>query len=125
MAEAQIRDIAQRFLALSTPHGWDEFVADDYVMIRPTGDPVDKKGLIAMMDIKDVVVKERKCLDIHRVKLIGDNYAVVVGSEFCQFAYMGMEIIEVATHTMIFKKCFCRKTLLDTWKVIWQQRAVG
>ena len=119
MAEQQIRGITERFLSHTASTGWDEFVTGDYVMIRPTGNPVDKNGLIAMMDNKDVVIKTRKCLDVHRVRMIGDNYAVVVASEFAEFSYKDIQNVDVATHTMIFKKCD------GSWKVMWQLRAVG
>ena len=91
---------------------------EDFLAVRPSGNPISAKGLIGMFDSKDLVSESSELIKIHKIKIHGDMaYAVFTLNEI--FIYKGNQNIDISTYTCIFKN------ENGTWKYAWMQRSQG
>ena len=91
---------------------------EDFLAVRPSGNPISAQGLVGMFDSKDLVAESSELIKTHKIKIHGEiAYAVFTLSEI--FSYKGNQNIDLSTYTCIFKN---KK---GTWKYAWMQRSQG
>jgi len=57
-------------------------VTEDFLAIRPSGNPISAKGLVGMFDSKDLVAEPSELIKIHKIEIFGEiAYAVFTLNE--------------------------------------------
>ena len=93
-------------------------VTDDFLAVRPSGNPISAKGLVGMFESKDLVAESSELIKTHKIEIFGDlAYAVFTLKEV--FVYKGNQNKDLSTYTCIFKN------LNGIWKYSWMQRSQG
>ena len=91
---------------------------EDFLAIRPSGNPISAKELVGMFNSKDLVAESSALVKTHKIEISGDiAYAVFTLNEI--FTYKGNQNKDLSTYTCIFKK------VNGTWKYSWMQRSQG
>tara|TARA_B110000444_G_scaffold50410_1_gene46421 strand:- start:3657 stop:4352 length:696 start_codon:yes stop_codon:yes gene_type:complete len=91
---------------------------DDCVFIRPTGNPLDKKGWETMMTNDDVKVESSTLLAINKLSVCGSS-AYVCYTTHGKFSYKGVENNDIAVLTSVLQK------VNGKWMVVHGQRSTG
>ena len=91
----------------------------DFLLIRPSGNPISAKGFEEMMNSGDVVQETSEITKIHRFEFLSNDVAMCVFTLGAKFTYKGTPNNDLPTVTSIFKK------IGDTWKIHWMQRSSG
>jgi len=93
-------------------------VTDDFLAIRPSGNPISAEGLVGMYDNADLVIEHSELVKIHRLEANSDwGFAAFTLKE--AFSYKGDQNNDLSSYSMIFKK-------IDAiWKIYWMQRSSG
>ena len=93
-------------------------VTEDFLAVRPSGNPISAKVLVGMFDNKDLVAESSELIKTHKIEIYGDiAYAVFTLNEI--FSYKGNQNKDLSTYTCIFKN------ENGTWKYAWMQRSQG
>ena len=93
-------------------------VTEDFLAIRPSGNPISAKGLMGMFDSNDLVAEPSELIKIHKIEIFDVMaYAVFTLNE--TFSYKGIQNEDLSTYTCIFKN------IDGTWKYSWMQRSQG
>ena len=93
-------------------------VTDDFLAIRPSGNPITAEGLVGMYNNADLVVELSELVKIHRLEENSDwAFAAFTLKEV--FNYKGDQNNDLSSYSMIFKK------VDGTWKISWMQRSSG
>ncbi len=93
-------------------------VTEDFLAVRPSGNPISAKGLVGMFDSKDLVAQSSELIKTHKIEIYGEiAYAVFTLNEI--FSYKGNQNKDLSTYTCIFKN------ENGTWKYAWMQRSQG
>ena len=91
-------------------------VTEDFLSVRPSGNPISAKGLVGMFNSKDLVADSSALVKTHKIEIFGDmTYAIFTLNEI--FSYKGNQNKDLSTYTCIFKN------ENDTWKYSWMQRS--
>tara|TARA_B100000579_G_scaffold122185_1_gene98348 strand:- start:60 stop:449 length:390 start_codon:yes stop_codon:yes gene_type:complete len=91
---------------------------NNFLAIRPSGNPITAEGLAAMYDSDDLVIELSELVKIHRLEAYSDwGFAAFTLKE--AFRYKGDLNNDLSTYSLIFKK------IDDTWKILWLQRSQG
>tara|TARA_B100001989_G_scaffold203001_1_gene151447 strand:- start:119 stop:502 length:384 start_codon:yes stop_codon:yes gene_type:complete len=91
---------------------------EDFLAVRPSGNPISAKGLVGMFDSKDLVAESSELIKTHKIEIYGEMaYAVFTLNEI--FNYKGIQNKDLSTYTCIFKN------ENSTWKYAWMQRSQG
>ena len=91
---------------------------EDFLAVRPSGNPITARGLVGMFDSKDLVAESSELIKIHKIEINGEiAYAVFTLNEI--FSYKGNQNKDLSTYTCIFKN------KNGTWKYAWMQRSQG
>ena len=91
---------------------------EDFLAVRPSGNPISAKGLVGMFDSKDLVAESSELIKTHKIEIYGEiAYAVFTLNEI--FSYKGNQNKDLSTYTCIFKN------ENGTWKYAWMQRSQG
>ena len=115
--EEKIRDVVEDMCNVDYKVGM-KHMHDDCVFIRPSGNPLDKKGWEAMMTNDDVKVESSKLVSVNKLTVNG-NSAVVCYTQHGKFNYKGNSNDDVAVFTSVMQK------VGGEWKVIHGQRSTG
>jgi ketosteroid isomerase-like protein/quinol monooxygenase YgiN len=115
--EDQIKNIVEDMCNVDYKVGM-RHMSDDCVFIRPSGNPLDKKGWEKMMTNDDVKAISSKLLTIHKLA-VGNTGAYVCYSSHAKFTYKGTENDDVAVFSSVMKK------KNGVWKVVHGQRSTG
>ena len=91
----------------------------DFLLIRPSGNPLSAKGFEKMMNSGDIVQEKAEITKIHRFEFLSDNVAMCIFTLGSKFSYKGTPNDDLPTVTSIFKK------VGDVWKIHWMQRSTG
>ena len=92
--------------------------SNDFLAIRPSGNPITAEGLAGMYDNADLVIELSELIKIHRLEANSDwGFAAFTLKE--AFSYKGEQNNDLSTYTLIFKK------IDSTWKISWMQRSQG
>ena len=93
-------------------------VTDDFLAIRPSGNPITAKALVEMYSNADLVVEISELIKIHRLEENSDwGFAAFTLKE--SFNYKGEQNNDLSSYSMIFKK------IDGIWKISWMQRSSG
>ena len=77
-------------------------VTEDFLAVRPSGNPISAKGLVGMFDSKDLVAESSELIKTHKIEIYGEMaYAVFTLNEI--FSYKGNQNKDLSTYTCIFK----------------------
>jgi len=91
---------------------------EDFLAVRPSGNPISAEGLVGMFDSKDLVAESSELIKTHKIEIYGDiAYAILTLNEI--FSYKGNQNIDLSAYTCIFKN------ENSTWKYAWMQRSQG
>ena len=93
-------------------------VTEDFLAVRPSGNPISAKKLVEMFDSKDLVAESSELIKIHKIEIFDEvAYAVFTLNEI--FNFKGNQNKDLSTYTCIFKK------ENGLWKYTWMQRSQG
>ena len=93
-------------------------VTEDFLAVRPSGNPISAKNLVGMFDQKDLVAESSELIKIHKIEIFGEvAYSVFTLNEI--FRYKGTQNKDFSTYTCIFKN------ENGNWKYSWMQRSQG
>ena len=93
-------------------------VTEDFLAVRPSGNPISAEKLVGMFDSKDLVAESSALIKIHKIEIFDEvAYAVFTLNEI--FNFKGNQNKDLSTYTCIFKN------ENDLWKYSWMQRSQG
>ena len=93
-------------------------VTDDFLAIRPSGNPISAEALVEMYSNADLVVELSELIKIHRLEENSDwGFSAFTLKE--SFSYKGELNNDLSSYSMIFKK------IDGIWKISWMQRSSG
>ena len=93
-------------------------VTEDFLAVRPSGNPISAEKLVGMFDSKDLVAESSELIKIHKIEIFDEvAYAVFTLNEI--FNFKGNQNKDLSTYTCIFKN------ENDLWKYSWMQRSQG
>ena len=93
-------------------------VTEDFLAVRPSGNPISAKKLVEMFDSKDLVAESSELIKIHKIEIFDEvAYAVFTLKEI--FNFKGNQNKDLSTYTCIFKN------ENGLWKYTWMQRSQG
>ena len=93
-------------------------VTEDFLAVRPSGNPISAEKLVGMFDSKDLVAESSELIKIHKIEIFDEvAYAVFTLNEI--FNFKGNQNKDLSTYTCIFKN------ENDLWKYLWMQRSQG
>ena len=108
---------------LATPQKMGAFFVNnstpDFLLIRPSGNPISAKGFEEMMNSGDVIQEKAEITKIHRFEFLSKDVAMCVFTLGAKFSYKGTPNDDLPTVTSIFKK------VADIWKIHWLHRSSG
>ncbi len=108
---------------LATPQKMGSFFVNnatsDFLLIRPSGNPISAKGFEKMMNSGDVVQEKAEITKIHKFEFLSSEVAMCVFTLGAKFSYKGTPNDDLPTVTSIFKK------INGIWKIHWMQRSTG
>tara|TARA_Y100000813_G_scaffold132088_1_gene95378 strand:- start:48 stop:485 length:438 start_codon:yes stop_codon:yes gene_type:complete len=98
-----------------------EWVADDAVFVRPTGNPLTKQQWVGMLNSPDVKIVSNEVKDFHRVDVhpAGD-WALLCYTTHAKFNYKGTDNDDVSVFSVVVKRHSD-----NGWKMSWLQRSTG
>jgi ketosteroid isomerase-like protein/quinol monooxygenase YgiN len=115
--EETIRNIVNDMCNVDYKVGY-KHMHDDCVFIRPSGNPLNKKGWEEMMTNDNVVVESNDLVSVNKLQIEGEM-AYVCYTSHGKFSYKGTANDDIAVFTSILKKC------ADGWKIVMGQRSTG
>ena len=93
-------------------------VTEDFLAVRPSGNPISAEKLVEMFDSKDLVAESSELIKIHKIEIFDEvAYAVFTLNEI--FNFKGNQNKDLSTYTCIFKN------ENGLWKYSWMQRSQG
>ena len=98
-----------------------EWVADDAVFVRPTGNPLTKQQWVGMLNSPDVKIVSNEVKNFHRVDVhpAGD-WALLCYTTHAKFNYKGTDNDDVSVFSVVLKRNSDKG-----WKMSWLQRSTG
>ena len=115
--EEKVRDVINDMCQVDYKLGM-KHMHDDCVFIRPTGNPLNKKGWEDMMSNDDVKVESSKLVAVNKLSICG-CCAYVCYTQHGKFTYKGASNDDVAVFTCVLRKCD------GVWKVVQGSRSTG
>eukprot|EP01083_Nonionella_stella_P105682 304116_1 len=115
--EEAVRKIIQCF-ATDIDEKMQEYLDESFLMIRPSGNPLDLNGWISMMQSADVKVKDLKLIAVNTLE-VTKEMAYCCFTQHSKFEYKGVENDDIAVLTAILKKAEGK------WKITLVQRSTG
>jgi len=97
-----------------------EYITDDVVFVRPTGNPLTKTQWIAMFNSDDVTLLSNKMVDFYKVDVSPSNdWALVCYSTHAKFTYKGVENDDISVFSVLMKR------VNNKWLLSHLQRSTG
>ena len=118
--ENQIIQLLDNFAA----NDYGEFLLDNatenFLFIRPSGNPIDASGFIKMRTSGDLSWDGYTDIKkIRKLEFLSDNVAMCVFTLRTSFVYKDIQNTDLATVTSIIKK------INNQWKLSWMHRSSG
>ena len=110
---AVIKDMCNKDHTVGMKH-----MHDDCIFIRPTGNPLNKKGWDSMMNNNDVSVEMNELVSVNKLQIVGDM-AFVCYTTHGKFNYKGTENNDIAVISSVLQK------VNGKWMVVHGQRSTG
>ena len=117
--ERIIRQLLDNFAANDYGDFLNNNATEDFLFIRPSGNPIDVKGFIEMNTSGDVVDGFCDIKKIHKLEFFSSDVSICVFTLRSSFIYKGVQNSDLATVTAIFKK------IKNQWKFFLMQRSSG
>ena len=93
-------------------------ITEDFLAVRPSGNPISAEKLVGMFDSKDLVAESSELIKIHKIEIFDEvAFAVFTLNEI--FNFKGNQNKDLSTYTCIFKN------ENGLWKYSWMQRSQG
>tara|TARA_S200000501_G_scaffold348006_1_gene362864 strand:+ start:228 stop:629 length:402 start_codon:yes stop_codon:yes gene_type:complete len=107
-----------------TANDYGEFLlnnaTEDFLFIRPSGNPIDASGFIEMRTSGDLSCDGYTDIKkIHKLEFFSDNVAMCFFTLISSFVYKDIQNSDLATITTIIKK------INNQWKFSWMHRSSG
>ncbi len=115
--EEKVRDVINDMCQVDYKVGM-KHMHDDCVFIRPSGNPLDKKGWEEMMTNDDVKVESNELVSVNKLSICG-CCAYVCYTQHGKFTYKGTENDDIAVFTCVMRK------VDGKWMVVQGQRSTG
>ena len=115
--EEKVRDIVNDMCNVDYKVGM-KHMHDDCVFIRPSGNPLNKKGWEEMMTNDDVKVESNELVSVNKLSICG-SCAYVCYTQHGKFTYKGTENDDIAVFTCVMRK------VDGKWMVVQGQRSTG
>ena len=115
--EEKIRDVINDMCNVDYKLGM-KHMHDECVFIRPSGNPLDKKGWEEMMTNDNVKVVSSKLVVVNKLSICG-CCAYVCYTQHGKFTYKGISNDDVAVFSCVLRKCD------GVWKMVQGQRSTG
>jgi len=97
-----------------------EYITDDVVFVRPTGNPLTKNQWIAMFNSDNVTLLSNKMVDFYKVDVSPSNdWALVCYSTHAKFTYNGVENDDISVFSVLMKR------VNNKWLLSHLQRSTG
>ena len=119
MSETEIRSLLQEFA--SAERAGDFFLdhgTDDFIFIRPSGNPLDAEGFSAMFQSGDLTLHDSELIALERLNCHG-NVAIAVFTMRGNFTYRGQDNSDTYAATAVLRKH------RGWWKFALLQRSAG
>ena len=118
--EEDITQLIENF----TANDYGEFLlnnaTEDFLFIRPSGNPIDASGFIEMRTSGDLSCDGYTDVKkIHKLEFLSDDVAMCVFTLRSSFIYKDIQNSDLATVTAILKK------INNQWKLSWMHRSSG
>ena len=91
----------------------------EFLLIRPSGNPITAEGFEGMMNSGDVVQEKAEITKIHRFEFLSEEVVMCIFTFGSKFTYKGTPNNDLPTVTTIFKK------INSNWKIHWMHRSSG
>ena len=117
--ERIIRQLLDNFAANDYGDFLNNNATEDFLFIRPSGNPIDVIGFIEMSNSGDVVDGFCDIKKIHKLEFFSSDVSICVFTLRSSFIYKGVQNSDLATVTAIFKK------IKNQWKFFLMQRSSG
>merc|ERR1719409_324781 len=99
---------------------WAKYYNDHTVLIRPSGNPLDKAGFLSMMMAEDVTMESSALLKVENIKeMVGGQAAVFTYTTHDKFSYKGTANDDIAKFSAVVEKG------ADGWKIVHVHRGTG
>ena len=92
---------------------------NDFLFIRPSGNPIDAVGFIEMRTSGAVLDGYSDVIKIRKLEFLAIDVAICVFTLRSSFVYKGIQNSDLATVTVILKK------IKNQWKFSWMHRSSG
>ena len=115
--EEKVKDIVNDMCNVDYKVGM-KHMHDDCVFIRPSGNPLNKKGWEEMMTNDDVKVESNELVSVNKLSICG-SCAYVCYTQHGKFTYKGTENDDIAVFTCVMRK------VDGKWMVVQGQRSTG
>ena len=115
----KIIELLENFTASDYGEFFLNNATQDFLFIRPSGNPIDALGFVKMKTSGDVVDGYCDVKNIHKLEFLSDNVAMCVFTLRSNFIYKDIQNSDLATVTAILKK------INNQWKLSWMHRSSG
>ncbi|HSG02461.1 MAG TPA: DUF3804 family protein [Marinobacterium sp.] len=104
MSETEIRNLLEK---VSSPERFGDYFlthgTEDFIFIRPSGNPLDAQGFSDMFNSGDVIIHESKLIKVERLNIY-DDVATALCTLKANFSYKGVENEDTYAATAVLKK---------------------
>mgnify|MGYP001361649373 FL=1 len=119
MSETEIRSLLQEFAsATRTGDFFLDHGTDDFVFIRPSGNPLDAEGFSAMFQSGDLTVHDSELIALERLNFHA-NIAITVFTMRGNFTYRGQHNSDTYVATAVLRN------IEGEWRFALFQRSAG
>ena len=119
MSETEIRSLLQEFAsATRTGDFFLDHGTDDFIFIRPSGNPLDAEGFSAMFQSGDLTVHDSELIALERLNFHA-NIAIAVFTMRGNFTYRGQHNSDTYVATAVLRN------IEGEWRFALFQRSAG
>lgn len=119
MSETEIRSLLQEFAsAKRTGDFFLDHGTDDFIFVRPSGNPLDAEGFSAMFQSGDLTVHDSELIALERLNFHA-NIAIAVFTMRGNFTYQGQHNSDTYVATAVLRN------LEGEWRFALFQRSAG
>tara|TARA_Y100000992_G_C20994856_1_gene363713 strand:+ start:171 stop:572 length:402 start_codon:yes stop_codon:yes gene_type:complete len=118
--EENIIQLLENFTANDYGHFLLKNATEDFLFIRPSGNPIDALGFVEMKTSGDLSCDGYTDVKkIHKLEFLSDEVAMCIFTLRSSFVYKNIQNSDLATVTLIIKK------INNQWKFFWMHRSTG
>lgn len=119
LSETEIRSLLQEFASADrTSDFFLDHGTDDFIFIRPSGNPLDAEGFSAMFQSSDLTLHDSELITLERLNFQG-NVAIAVFTMRGNFTYRGQDNSDTYAATAVLR------SIEGEWRFALLQRSAG